>query len=63
MNTKPTLDDLFERRLNFPDPVARQRLAALVGLDDHKQRLMKILGVLINPDGVNRRGVRRRSER
>jgi AAA+ superfamily predicted ATPase len=54
MNTKPILDDLFERRLNFPDPVARQRLAALVGLDDHKQRLMKILGVLINPDGLKK---------
>jgi len=43
MNTKPTLDDLFEHRQNYPDPLARQRLAALIGLDDHKQRLMKIL--------------------
>ena len=54
MNAKPTLDDLFERRQNYPDPVARQRLAALVGLDDHKQRLMKILGLLINPDGLKK---------
>ncbi|SPP92641.1 MULTISPECIES: AAA family ATPase [Bradyrhizobium] len=54
MNMKPTLDDLFESRLTFPDPLARQRLAALVGLDDHKQRLMKILGLLINPDGLKK---------
>jgi AAA+ superfamily predicted ATPase len=54
MNMKPNLDDLFERRLTFPDPVARQRLAALVGLDDHKQRLMKILGLLINADGLKK---------
>lgn len=54
MNTKPTLDDLFERRQNYPDPLARQRLAALVGLDDHKQRLMKILGLLINPEGLRK---------
>jgi AAA+ superfamily predicted ATPase len=54
MNTKPTLDDLFERRQNYPDPLARQRLAGLVGLDDHKQRLMKILGLLINPEGLRK---------
>ncbi len=54
MNTKPTLDDLFERRQNYPDPLARQRLAALVSLDDHKQRLMKILGLLINPEGLRK---------
>lgn len=54
MNTKPNLDDLFERRQNYPDPLARQRLAALVGLDDHKQRLMKILGLLINPEGLRK---------
>jgi len=54
MNTKPTLDDLFERRQTYPDPLARQRLVALVGLDEHKQRLMKVLGLLINPEGLRK---------
>jgi AAA+ superfamily predicted ATPase len=56
MNTKPNLDDLFERRVTLPDVVARERLAALVGLDDHKQRLTKILGLLINPAGLSKWG-------
>jgi AAA+ superfamily predicted ATPase len=54
MNTKSNLDDLFERRVTLPDVVARERLAALVGLDDHKQRLTKILGLLINPAGLSK---------
>lgn len=49
MTTKLALDDLFERRLTFPDVVARERLAALVGLDDHKQRLIKILSFADQP--------------
>jgi AAA+ superfamily predicted ATPase len=49
MTTKLNLDDLFERRTTLPDVTARERLAALVGLDDHKTRLTKTLGVLINP--------------
>lgn len=45
-------DDLFEPRINYPDPDARERLACLVGLDAHKMRLSKILGLLINPTGI-----------
>jgi SpoVK/Ycf46/Vps4 family AAA+-type ATPase len=52
MNTKPALDELFERRLTYPDFGPRDRLARLVGLDDHKSRLTKILGLLINPAGL-----------
>lgn len=43
---------LFERRISYPDPGARQRLGNLVGIDDHKQRLSKILGLLVNPAGL-----------
>lgn len=52
MTTKPALDDLFERRLTYPDVEAQARLARLVGLDDPKTRLTKILGLLVNPTGL-----------
>ena len=41
--------DLFERRMTYPDIEAKTRLARLVGLDDHKARLSKMLGLLVNP--------------
>ena len=47
--TKPTIDELFDRPVTYPDVEARERLAGLVGLDEHKMRLAKILGLLINP--------------
>lgn len=52
MNVKPSLDELFERRINFPDFEPQERLARLVGLDEHKERLSKILGLLVNPYGI-----------
>ncbi len=52
MNTKPTLDELFERRITYPDFEPQTRLAHLVGLDDQKRRLTKILGLLVNPGGL-----------
>jgi len=52
MQVKPALDELFERRLTFPDVEPQERLARLVGLDDHKERLSKILGLLVNPAGL-----------
>jgi len=53
MQTRPSLDELFERRLTFPDFEPQQRLARLVGLDAHKKRLSKILGLLVNPTGLD----------
>src|SRR3989442_14237668 len=47
-----SLDELFERRISYPDLDARDRLARLVGLDDQKNRLKKILGLLIHPAGL-----------
>jgi len=52
MSTKPNLDDLFERRITYPDFEPQARLARLVGLDEQKSRLVKILSVLVNPVGL-----------
>ena len=54
MQTKPGLDELFERRITYPDVDPQTRLARLVGLDDQKLRLTKILGLLVNPAGLER---------
>lgn len=52
--SKPALDDLFERRFTCPDFSLQERLARLVGLDDQKSRLTKLLAVLVNPSGLQR---------
>lgn len=52
MSSKPTLDELFERRVTYPDFEPQERLARLVGLDEYKSRLTKILGLLVNPSGL-----------
>jgi AAA+ superfamily predicted ATPase len=46
------VQSLFERKLAYPHPSMRDRLDRLVGLDDHKSRLTKILGLLVNPAGL-----------
>lgn len=53
MTTRPSLDDLFDRRITYPDFEPQERLARLVGLDDQKERLTKILGLLVNPAGLD----------
>ena len=50
--SKPSLDELFERRITYPDFEPQGRLARLVGLEEHKARLTKILGLLVNPSGL-----------
>lgn len=52
MNQPTSPDALFERRIQYPDILPRERLQRLVGLDDHKARLCKMLGALVNPTGV-----------
>jgi len=52
MSDAPDLDDLFDQRIDLPDSTARDRFARLVGLDDFKSRLTKILGLLVNPEGL-----------
>lgn len=52
MSTQPAEDDLFERRIVYPDVDAQARFVRLVGLDSHKARLLKRLSVLVNPGGI-----------
>lgn len=52
MRPTPALDELFERTLIFPDSDARERLARLVGLDEQKSRLTKMLSALVHPAGL-----------
>jgi hypothetical protein len=52
MSNRPALDELFEHRIAYPDTGAQDRLARLVGVDDHKARLTKILSLLVNPAGL-----------
>jgi SpoVK/Ycf46/Vps4 family AAA+-type ATPase len=54
VSSKLSLDELFERRQTFPDFEPKGRLARLVGLDRQKDRLTKILGLLVNPTGLER---------
>jgi AAA+ superfamily predicted ATPase len=54
MQGMPGIDDLFERRLTYPDFEPQERLSRLVGLEDQKSRLSKILGLLVNPQGLER---------
>jgi len=54
MQNMPGLDELFERRQTYPDFEPQERLARLVGLDDQKARLAKILGLLVNPAGLEK---------
>jgi AAA+ superfamily predicted ATPase len=53
MTMKPTLNELFEARRILPDIDARERLDRLVGLDDQKMRLTKVLGLLVNPASLH----------
>ncbi len=44
---------VFEQAVILPDPDMRQRLSMLVGLDEVKEKLVKLLGLLVNPAGIN----------
>ena len=50
---KPALDELFEYRVSYPDFEPQERLARLVGLDDQKIRLTKVLGLLVNSSSLH----------
>jgi AAA+ superfamily predicted ATPase len=52
MNTDLALDQLFGPRIAYPDVDAMDRFSRLIGLDDHKDRLSKIIGLLVNPSGL-----------
>lgn len=52
VNSKPNFDELFERVITYPDFEYQERLNELVGLDDQKSRLVKILSLLVNTSGI-----------
>ena len=52
MSTRPSTESLFEQAIIYPDFEFQERLNALVGLDNHKSRMAKILSLLINPEGI-----------
>lgn len=54
MQSDYTHSQLFEQTLIYPDPDCQTRLASLVGLDDKKDRLAKMLGLLVNPSGLEK---------
>ncbi len=45
-------EDLFDPVFTYPDPDAAERLASLVGLEDHKERLGKMLTLLVMPKAL-----------
>lgn len=49
-----SIDNLFDRRTSFPDIDASKRYHALVGIDDIKKRLVHALGILVNPEGIQK---------
>lgn len=51
---KPSFEELFERGLEYPDFEYKERLDRLIGLDEQKQRLTKILSLLVNPAGIKK---------
>jgi SpoVK/Ycf46/Vps4 family AAA+-type ATPase len=51
-NLKPQTEDLFEQAVLYPDPDMHDRFSLLIGLDEHKDQLKKILSILVNPSGI-----------
>lgn len=49
-----SVENLFDRRLSFPDLGASRRFAALVGIDDAKAQVVRALGILVNPEGLHK---------
>lgn len=47
-----TTNELFEQALICPDPDLKDRLDALIGIEEHKDKLTKLLGFLVDPTGV-----------
>ncbi|MDE0470552.1 MAG: AAA family ATPase [Ekhidna sp.] len=48
------MQGIFEQAIVYPDTDYMERFHDLVGLDDYKERLRRILILLINPDALNK---------
>jgi SpoVK/Ycf46/Vps4 family AAA+-type ATPase len=48
----PTRAEIFEPSQEFPDPEGQRRLASLVGLEAHRQRLEKGLRLILDPHAI-----------
>lgn len=53
MSSPISPDSLFDARIAFPDPDAKERLDRLVGLEQQISSLTKMLAVLVNPQGLS----------
>lgn len=51
-NLRPGMEELFEQGVVYPDPDMQDRFSLLVGLDDQKTKLQKVLSLLVNPVGI-----------
>lgn len=51
-NLKINAGELFEQAIAYPDPDMKERYSRLIGLDDQKDRLTKMLSLLVNPNGL-----------
>ena len=51
-SVKPSFEELFEQVITYPDFEYQERLNELVGIDEHKDQLTKILSLLVNPSGI-----------
>jgi AAA+ superfamily predicted ATPase len=52
-NLKPGIEELFEQAVVYPDTDMQERFTMLIGLDDQKSKLKKILGLLVNSAGID----------
>jgi AAA+ superfamily predicted ATPase len=51
-NLKPGAEELFEQAYTYPDTDMQDRYSLLIGLDEQKDKLKKVLGLLVNPIGI-----------
>lgn len=49
---QPQIRELFDEVLVYPDPDYKSRFDRLVGIDDHKERLTKVISLLVNKERI-----------
>lgn len=51
-NLRPHFEELFEQSIVYPEREMQERFSMLVGLESQKSYLTKMLGLLVNPEGI-----------